>query len=139
MYGFNWNSMGGEYRAYSFILKGFVTTCICGSSLTFPSKITKLPRLITVLQTACFLFPIRVSVWYPKIETFQCFWGSLVLRDAFTKIQNYYSQGKNGIFLIFCFFFSPKSFFKELWMCWSYVLNSWFPCLWFLSSFNTFH
>lgn len=129
--------MGGEYRAYSFILKGFVTTCICGSSLTFPSKITKLPQFITVLQTACFLFPIRASVRRPEIETFQCFWASLVIRVTFAKIQNYYSQEENVILLIFRFFlqnFSPRSC-----ECVGVVLNSWFPHLWFLSSIHNFH
>lgn len=138
MYGFNWNSMGGEYRAYSFILKGFVTTCICGSSLTLPSKITKLPQLITVLQTACFLFPIGVSVWHPEIETVQCFWASLVIRAAFTKKSRTIIH-KRRMSFFWSSSFSLKFFFKESWMCWNYVLNSWFPCLWLLSSIRKFH
>lgn len=138
MYGFNWNSMGGEYRAYSFILKGFVTTCSCGSSLTFPSKITKLPQLITVSQTACFLFPIGVSVWYPEIEIFQCFWVSLVTGAAFTKNPELlFTRGECHSFDHQVFL--QNFFSKELWMCCSYVLNSWFPCLWLLSSFHKFH
>lgn len=138
MYGFNWNSMGGEYRAYSFILKGFVTTCICGSSLTFPSKITKLPQLITVLQTACFLFPIRVSVWHPEIETFRSAFEHLWLQELHLQKSRIIFH-KRRMSFFWSSGFSPKFFFKELWVCWSYVLNSCFPCLWFLSSIHNFH
>lgn len=78
--------MGGEYRAYSFILKGFVTTCICGSSLTFPSKITKLPQLITVLQTACFLFPVSVSIELLRLKHFTVVLSSASYKNCIYKI-----------------------------------------------------